>query len=260
MNLSYLYKPGSPLLLFLHGLGLSKEVMINSLYSIELRQFGILIPDLPGHGNSDPYPEDKKYTFQNMADTIANLLNNMNIFEFHLITHSIASNLISPLLNARGFNIRSIIMLEGNFSNDDTSWSRFLATMTNEEFLVYIKKLRIGAKFIIKNQLHTLPNNTDLTAYGYGFSVVAQRALKELAEDSVHCFLKKEAIKVLKTYKSNCVYIRGNDDREWQNTKILLESLNITVKNIKKAGHFPMIDQPEDTYKSISEIIANHIN
>jgi len=63
---------GSPALLLLHGLGATGEVWDGLLRGLGDRWPGeVLVPDLPGHGRSDPLP---RYTYGGLASAVAEVL------------------------------------------------------------------------------------------------------------------------------------------------------------------------------------------
>lgn len=68
---------GDPVLLLLHGLGATGEVWDGLVESLADRWPGtVLVPDLPGHGRSDPLP---RYSFGALAAAVADSLPTLSV-------------------------------------------------------------------------------------------------------------------------------------------------------------------------------------
>lgn len=65
-------KPGKPMLVFLHGFSGNKEIWLNTVWSLR-HSHSVLIPDLPGHGESD-VPLSNQYQPEDHASLIEELL------------------------------------------------------------------------------------------------------------------------------------------------------------------------------------------
>ena len=117
---SYIYRPGKKVILFLHGLGLNKETGINFFLSNELSDYGILIPDLTGHGKTNENSVVLSYKFEIIAEIhehiltlitsiIGNLTNKENEYKIYVDKNQIGLN-IDNFVNTYSFEV--IIMRE----------------------------------------------------------------------------------------------------------------------------------------------------
>ena len=250
-KLSYLYRKGDSTIIFLHGLGLNKENG-NPLYSSKLfKNYGFLLPDIPGHGQSLKFKNIKSYNFKEVANIIFLLIKELNIESCELIVHSISSYFISFLLE-EDLKINSIILIEGNLTTDDSSWTSFLSNLTEEELLKHHNLLKKTAFHLTKSKLNNNLPNSEISIYSKGLLDVDSNALWNYSKNSIKLLKNNLLIKSLKKYDGNLLYLRGNDKGYWSKTYNILKDLNFEIKKISKSTHFPHIDQPMKTAKHIS--------
>jgi pimeloyl-ACP methyl ester carboxylesterase len=254
MELSYIYRPGKEVILFLHGLGLNKESALELFFSPALQKYGLLAPDLPGHGKSARLGIDSSYTFESIAKQIVIFLNDLNLTECHLLVHSISSYLIPYLLGSR-IKVKSIMMLEGNVSSEDAEWSKLMATMTEDELVAYTLKLKKTAKFVFKSQLLNQHSPMHIAAYASGFSDVDPRALKDMSLDASNLLDSELLIETLKSREHQCIYFRGVDNCNFESTSAILGDIDAQQIFVDDAAHYPHIDQPIVIAESIDALI-----
>lgn len=83
-------------------------------------RFHLIIPDLPGHGDSDQDP-DNRYTFGKMASVMIDFVAELGIDEFHLAGHSMGGGLaIQWSVLDFGRDIQSLILIDsaGVYANN----------------------------------------------------------------------------------------------------------------------------------------------
>jgi pimeloyl-ACP methyl ester carboxylesterase len=72
----------APTVLLLHGYPTSSH-MFRNLIPILAKQFHVVAPDLPGFGFSDaPNPDSYDYTFQNVAHTVGDFIDQIGLKKF----------------------------------------------------------------------------------------------------------------------------------------------------------------------------------
>ena len=74
---------GAPMVL-LHGLGMSRRAWDPVLPALAGR-FEVIAIDLPGHGRSEPFPDDVEPLPATMAASVANLLDELGIADPHVV-------------------------------------------------------------------------------------------------------------------------------------------------------------------------------
>ena len=75
-----------------------------------------------------------------------------------MIVHSISSYFISFLLE-EDLKINSIILIEGNLTTDDSSWTSFLSNLTEEELLKHHNLLKTAFHLTKSKLNNNLPNS-----------------------------------------------------------------------------------------------------
>ncbi|TWI85754.1 pimeloyl-ACP methyl ester carboxylesterase [Lacibacter cauensis] len=121
LDIFYRDEGGGPCLLITHGYPYNgfdfKEIL-----PVLIKDYRVLIPDMPGMGFSDK-PDKHRYSFEEMADVYATLLNEMNITDVHMLAHDLGNSVVQELIarsgeNKNSFHIRSIAFLNGGLFTD----------------------------------------------------------------------------------------------------------------------------------------------
>lgn len=99
-------------LLFLHGLG-STGASFNQIASLLSRQYRILAFDLPGHGGSTFFREEKFFSIEALSEWVLTVLKRLGINEIHIAGHSIGGNI--GLAAAKEEGVKSLILLDGGY-------------------------------------------------------------------------------------------------------------------------------------------------
>ena len=251
-KLSYIFRSGSPVIVFLHGLGMNKESSYPLYNSSIFQKYGFLSIDLPGHGQSLKYSNVDSYEFKKMTIDILKLLSRLGIKSYELIAHSISSYFIPFLVN-RDIKLNSIILIEGNLSIDDSSWTSYINKLDKDAFDRHHLMIKKTAYKSIQSQLKTTISRSEINLYSKGLLDVDPSALMYYSINSIKLLQDNSLINLIKKYKGNILYIRGDDDRDWKNTYAILNNYKIKISKILNSSHFPHIDQSIMTSQKINE-------
>lgn len=255
-SLSYIYRPGKTVILFLHGLGLNKETGINFLLEPELNEYGILIPDISGHGKSGMLHADESYSFEGISKKIIQLLEQLMIEKYELVVHSIASFFI-PFLQAWR-SPEHIVLLEGNVTYRDAEWSTAIHKMNEHELSKYTATLKKTAKIIFSTHLKVSSPSLAITAYAQGFRSVDSKALYDYATDALRLTESGIIPELIRQYPDQIMYVIGEAGTTSAETKQLLEKYKINTFTAANAGHYPHIDQPVSVINEISVFLKKN--
>lgn len=127
---------GSPdeLILFIHGLGCSKESFDAAFDSPYLADFQLLAVDLVGYGGSSR-PSDFSYTMENQAEVLRLLLDEMKSAKIHVVAHSMGGAVGLLLAKEIGGMLASFVNVEGNLIGSDCGLiSRKAIQISYDEF------------------------------------------------------------------------------------------------------------------------------
>ena len=78
-------------ILFIHGLGTSKDWFLEQYEPYTLSTYSWIVPDLLGHGYSSVVEELSAYTMDNQANCLLSLLTEENVDDLVIISVSIIS-------------------------------------------------------------------------------------------------------------------------------------------------------------------------
>jgi len=102
------FKPQRQTLVFIHGLIGSSSTWFRYEKRFE-NEFNILTFDLRGHGMSKKYPKEQDYTIKNFSKDIYELINELSIKRFVLITHSFGTSVALEFLREHANLVTSAI-------------------------------------------------------------------------------------------------------------------------------------------------------
>lgn len=99
-----------PPVLLLHGNSSCKEVFVHQIDALRRHGFGVVAPDLPGHGGSDDARSaPAAYSFPGYAAAIGAMLDRLAITQVHVVGWSLGGHIGLELL-ARDARIRSLLI------------------------------------------------------------------------------------------------------------------------------------------------------
>ncbi len=183
----------SPLIILLHGMQGAKELFSSLLHAEFLERHELLIPDLPGWGQSTPSPRCN-YSIEEFAKLVESLAQSSSQNEVIVIGHSLGAMIGTYLLASRVLNVRGLVSLEGNLRLSDCGASREIAAKTEEEFIAHhlprmLDELVTSSSPSAKFRLESLKRAKPQALYRISHSIVEEcrsdRAYKAFVESSV---------------------------------------------------------------------------
>jgi pimeloyl-ACP methyl ester carboxylesterase len=229
---------------FLHGLGLSHTIWSPL---VPLVKGNMISPDLLGHGSSPI----GGYSFESLWDFLRDELIPLDWDKTSLIMHSMSAALLPEVLNSK-IRPRSICLIEGNLTGEDSHWSRQICQKSPAAYESWLARLRANSGMVLGMQLSTSHNKDDLVFWSSGFKQVDESALRQIAEQLVLRSKSGEILSAIKEIDSPTTYLRGAKSGSWTEGTLLLAKIGVPVIEIPNAGHYPMIDNPSATWESIS--------
>ena len=102
--------PNAPVLLLLHGYYGDRNDW-NEVAHLLGNRYHLIIPDLPGHGDSSPNP-DNKYSFAEMTLVLEDFLDKLHIRHFYLAGHSMGGGIAIQMTMSREPQIDGLILID----------------------------------------------------------------------------------------------------------------------------------------------------
>jgi pimeloyl-ACP methyl ester carboxylesterase len=246
LTVSANYRKGNErLILFLHGLGGTKDAFKNVWDRDELREESILVPDLQGFGESSHNPTFS-YTLEDQVEVLKKLLSKYPYEELHIVAHSMGGA-IGVLLAEQIPNLGSFVDIDGNLiPGDGGLLSRQTAGLPYEEFRNQkFEQLRnqmsqsssVGAREWVDQSRQADP---------LGFYRSARSLVKW--SDSGELLERYNALSARKLF----VFGESNNG---MNVLSRLDP-NETLM-IGQSDHFPMNDAPNEFYPKLASFIHN---
>ena len=228
---------GEELLVFLHGLGCSRETFRGIWQRAEFDAYSILCLDLPGFGTSEA-PEGFPYSMEDHARVCADILLHYPSSELHLIGHSMGGAVALLLPEKILDSVQSFANVEGNLNPEDCVFgSRDACSVP---FDVFVAEKLPEFKRVSENwRTNGLDAASPSAFYESARSLVAW-------SDSGHLLSAFHELPCRKAY----IYGDGNAEHA---TVATVEGVPRIA--IERAGHFVMNDNPNRFYTELLELI-----
>ena len=231
--------PGKePIRVYLHGLGCASSADFPQVITRSaLAGYRSLLVDLLGFGFSDR-PKDFGYTLEDHTQTVATLLDHLNLKECAVIGHSMGGSVAIILAAMRPDLVSALVVAEGNLDPDVGTISAEIASCSEAEYIV------VGYTRMLEEVIKIAREGDEgMTAYAAGFHLAAPHA--------VH----RSAIGLLKgtqpTMRERLVrlsipkaYVFGENNLPDQDQEQLAKD-GVTVLVIPRAGHAMMEENPD---------------
>lgn len=233
---------------YLHGLGCSKNDFHVAYHRPELEAYTLLAFDFPGCGNS-PYPENATLGIDDLVRITQLVLAALSIKEIVLIGHSMGG--LVGLLFAERYSamVSGFINVEGNLAPEDCFFSRAVAQSDFQQFAT--------TSFpALKRRLAQEPQ-IGLRLYAQNLEHASARAYFELAPSLVDYSDHGNLVQRFTALHIPKLFIYGSANRQLSYLPRIRES-DCAVTEIPASGHFPFHDNPPAFYRAIAGFLQEH--
>lgn len=236
---TWLREAGDEMVIFLHGLGCSKDLWHGAWALRGLRDKSLLAPDFLGFGHS-PRPAHFSYTLEEHAAVLAALIDSYALKRIHIVAHSMGGT-IALLLSARTLSrLRSLILVEPRLANSSCGIAAEAVKFSSDEFIgrefSRIQR-RVGAD---EGAAYDLMRADHTAFYNSACSLVEWTRGRTMLDRFQEAPCRK-------------VFIYGADNRFLEEVGEISHDLAIGVAN---SGHFVMRDNPDEFYRLATAIMA----
>lgn len=243
---------GPEVVVFLHGLGASKNSFEPGFSRKRLARFTMLSLDLPGFGDSPP-GKDFTYEMKDMALLVEKTLQRLQGRRFHVVGHSMGGVVGLFLAERLKDRLAGFINLEGNLGKEDCFFSRKISSLPLEAFE------RLGARVFQSTvgRLAEQDPSPGIAGYERDIKRADPRALylsaRSLVRESETGSLKERFLSL----PAGKAYVWGEKNaKAWRVSS--LEKNNIPCRVIPDSGHFMMDDRPDLFWPILADLISRH--
>jgi abhydrolase domain-containing protein 6 len=242
------------IIILIHGFGANKDSWLYLAKELS-KDYHLIIPDLPGHGNSFK-TDSKKYTIGNQATWLNDFIAKKKIKNFTLIGNSMGGAISLRYSNLYPEKLNNLILI--------TSFSSSCIGVESE----YSRLLSKGVNPLITNNLEDYEKLLDFVMYERRYipspilEVLAEKKTErklldeKIFSDFISNMFQKEDI--LNNITTNTLILWGEYDRviDLKCANILEENIRNSKKLVlKNVGHVPQVEVPE----KLSNIISNFL-
>jgi pimeloyl-ACP methyl ester carboxylesterase len=232
---------GKNLLLFIHGLGCSKEVFDGAWDEKCLNDYSLLSIDLLGFGSS-PKPENFPYTMEAQGEIVVQVIDAFPKYRIHFVGNSMGPILGMCMPSRVTAFLASFINIEARLLREDCGNSAKAAALSYEEFL--------------KSYWPALQKNVrKLSRTAYDLDHASPRAFYLGAKSVVSLAESGWSLQNYLALPVPTIYFYGDDPASVNMRVLKLLKGKVPLKQISKCGHFMMLDNPEAFYRALGKFI-----
>ena len=254
--LSCLFEKGtSEAIVFVHGLGSSKEDFSEAFQREKFQPFTLLAIDLVGFGESDK-PDAFSYTMRDQAMILKNAIDRFGVGQFHLVAHSMGGIVGVELCEMMPDRVLSFINAEGNLTAEDATMSREIVKMSEEEFAR-------GGFEQLKRDLEAEYERTGDKGGKRYLEALKKATVKSVYQSSVSTVYESDHGDLLTRFARlpfyKC-YLYGEENKDKFLTEKLLKQKEVPVFYISESGHAMIDDNPDEFYDRVLKTIKDDSN
>ncbi|MBT3223361.1 MAG: alpha/beta hydrolase, partial [Proteobacteria bacterium] len=230
-------RDGSPVL-FVHGLGdWSGSYQAIATHPL-LAAHRIYVPDLPGYGDSPPWPTP--LSLDEIVAALARWWQDEVAVPVTLVGHSMGGVLVQLLAESHPHCAAAVINVEGNVSRDDCFLSGKVAAQPLSEF--------VGGGFAAMcSHFNSISSqSTSIKAYCEGLARARPESYHLHSGELLLLSMTEELAPRLAALPMPKVYIAGAPGGTGPRSLGLLRQAEIEVTTLSPAGHFPILDCPDE--------------
>ena len=232
--------------LYLHGLGCSKNDFAEATNIRELQPYTLAAFDFPGCGNS-PYPEDRTLGIDDLVEITNIAVSELKLGDFVVIGHSMGGLVALLYVEEHGERVKGFINVEGNLASEDCFFSRKVANYGSTGF----------TKEVLNNYQQKLAqsDNKGSREFARALQSASEKALFYYASPLVDYSDNGNLIPRFTGLEIPKLFVYGSENR-WLSYIPRLEDSGCEVAEIPDSGHFPGYDNPQAYYQVISNFIC----
>ncbi|HRF28362.1 MAG TPA: alpha/beta hydrolase [Candidatus Saccharibacteria bacterium] len=245
INTSYVDEGNGKVVVLLHGWGTSKE-NLQDLQHFLAKDFRVIVPDLPGFGESALPPKD--WSVGNYVSFIQSFLETLDVHQVHAIVgHSFGGRVCIKGAGSHTFSPSKIVLIGSAGIRHSTSLRNraVVATAKTGKTILRLPLLRKHYD-TARAKLHQQTGSDDYASAGEMQQVFLNTIQEDLQE-------------VAANIKADTLLIWGSEDQaaplaDARRFNQLIEGSRLKI--IQGAGHFVHNDNPQKVQKWVAEFLS----
>ncbi len=229
---------GDDLVLFVHGLGCSKDIWRAAWQRPELRGKSLLALDLPGFGHSAKPPEFSA-DLASYASVLGALIDAHALRRIDLVAHSMGGSIALLLPSQVLSRLKNLVLVEPRLFSSSCGIAPVAAGVSLDEFR---RSVFPGIRQKMSDDLNTrfdLDRADSDAFYASSHSLMEWSAQRALLEQFQQADCRK-------------YFIYGTENRHLQELNFIAPALTVPIRH---ASHFVMNDNPDHFYESLLSIL-----
>lgn len=236
-------------IIFLPGLGCSKDEFLSAFKSGFLKGHSVLVFDMPG-SNSAKYPKGAKYGINDLVIIVKKIKEQAGFKKIILVAHSFGGAIGLAYCLRFPKDIFGFINIEGTIDPLSFNW--------------FIPVKKGGVNNFVKNffpeykeQLKKSPIRS-FRKYAKNLNKADSRAYFDYASSCIN-FCRKKIFSKFSALKIPKVFIYGTKNQSLDALKLFkrVSQAGVSAIKIPKSGHFPHYDNPRFLFRAIKKFIKN---
>lgn len=222
--------------------------------------YRLIIPDLPGFGQSSELPISTKHTYSALADTLINLLSDLHLTKVNLLGVSLGGAVALTMASKRPDLINKIIVNSPPLQFINHLKRRQKAVLKLSDTLPIIKarifhSLKKGSK--LTHRLTRGKTDFSHPTVASIFDHSHETTLRAI-DETLHEFLHTDYQKLLSTISNPVLVLVGDQDTKFTTEGQLIAStvLHGTYLEVPHAGHDLVVKNPEVLAKYVIDFLT----
>ena len=252
--------PSAEVLIMLHGFAVDKDNWIR--FARNFPNHRVIIPDLPGHGESS-YNAELVYDFHNQAAWLNDFTEGLNLTQFHLIGNSMGGGISAFYAHAYSDKVSSITLIDAAGVHPPKASKLQQIIANNEPNPLIIRtesdfdRLR---EFAMEDQpFLPWPAPGVLARKAMARQAINDKIFADINDYAERVKLSQENLKLLSEIQQPAFILWGKEDRalDVSSVEVFEQYLpNSSSFIMEGVGHGPMIERPVES----AELVLNFLN
>jgi len=246
-------------LVMLHGFAVDKDNWIR--FARNFPNYRVIIPDLPGHGESS-YNAELVYDFHNQAAWLNDFTEALNLTQFHLIGNSMGGGISAFYAHAYSDKVSSITLIDAAGVHPPKASKLQQIIENNEPNPLIIRtesdfdRLR---EFAMEDQpFLPWPAPGVLARKAMARQAINDKIFADINDYAERVKLSQENLKLLSEIQQPAFILWGKEDRalDVSSVEVFEQYLpNSSSFIMEGVGHGPMIERPEESAQLVLDFL-----